>query len=109
MSVDFTIGNLVNDQSSGVQTPTDGNDIDVTLSSNELDGLDGDFESFLAGLGLSAAQKAFAVDADAVSPCARDPWVGGSLGEARMEAHGVGVRVHRMPIRAPAAWLMPRV
>jgi hypothetical protein len=67
MSVDFTIGNLVNDQSSGPQTPTDGNDIDVTLSSNELDGLATGFETFLAGLGLSAAQKAFAVDVDAGS------------------------------------------
>jgi hypothetical protein len=58
------------DQSAGVQTPatTDtGNEVDVTLSGGVLDGLDSDFQTFLAGLGLSTAQKAFAVLTDAAS------------------------------------------
>lgn len=61
---------LTLDQSAGVQTPsTDdtGNDIDPTISldgSNELDGLDSDFETFLSGLGLTQDQKDFAVNTD---------------------------------------------
>lgn len=61
---------LTYDQSGGVQTlgTTDtGNEIDVTLLAGELDGLDTAFETFLAGLGLSAAQKNFAVLTDAAS------------------------------------------
>lgn len=61
------IQNLFYDQSFGAQTPTDGDEIDVVLSSGELDGLDADFETYLAGLGLSAAQKAYAVASDAGS------------------------------------------
>jgi hypothetical protein len=61
MAINFIIGNLVNDQSSGVQVPSDGNDIDVTLSGGNLNGLSDGFETFLAGLGLSAAEMAFAV------------------------------------------------
>lgn len=66
MAINFTIGtSLTNDQTAGVQTPTDGNDVNVTLTSNELDGLDSGFETFLAGLGLSSNQKNFAVSVDA--------------------------------------------
>src|SRR5215218_9169299 len=61
------IQDLTYDQTAGVQTPSDGDEVDVTLNSGELDGLDADFETFLAGLGLSSAQKDFAVLADAAS------------------------------------------
>lgn len=67
-----TIGiqDLTYDQTAGVQIPAttdDGNEVDVTLSSGELDGLDPDFETFLTGLGLSTDQKNFAVNTDAAS------------------------------------------
>jgi hypothetical protein len=64
------IQDVTYDQSAGVQTPvtTDtGNEVDVTLSNGELDGLDSGFETFLAGLGLSDDQKSFAVLTDAAS------------------------------------------
>lgn len=63
-------GNLTLDQTAGVQTTltTDtGNDMDpgiVLDGSNNLDGLDSDFETFLTGLGLSQPQKDFAVLTD---------------------------------------------
>jgi len=64
------IQDLTYDQTTGVQTPAttdDGNEVNVTLSSGELDGLDPDFETFLTGLGLSTDQKNFAVNTDAAS------------------------------------------
>jgi hypothetical protein len=65
------IQDVTYDQSAGVQTPntTDtGNEVDVTLSvSNQLDGLDTGFETFLTGLSLTDEQKDFAVLTDAAS------------------------------------------
>ena len=61
------IQDLKYDQTAGVQTSPDGNEIDVTLASGELDGLEAGFETFLAELGLSSGQKDFAVLADAAS------------------------------------------
>src|SRR4029453_6886257 len=58
------------DQTGGVRTPPDGDETDVTLASGWPDGLDADFETFLAGLGLSTAQKDFAVLTDAASSSA---------------------------------------
>lgn len=70
MAINFSIDNdrvtsgtqdVINDQTAGLQD----NDVNVTLSSGELDGLDSGFETFLTGLGLSTAQKDFAVLVDA--------------------------------------------
>jgi hypothetical protein len=65
------IQDVTYDQSAGVQTlvtTDDGNEVDVTLSAaGALDGLDSGFETFLATLNLSAAQKNFAVLTDAAS------------------------------------------
>jgi hypothetical protein len=64
------VQNVAYDQSGGVQTlatADTGNEIDVTLLAGELDGLDSGFETFLIGLGLSAAQKNYAVLTDAAS------------------------------------------
>ena len=64
------IQDVTYDQSAGVQTTpatlpsTDtGNEVDVTLSAGALDGLDADFETFLAGLTLSTAQSGSGVRA----------------------------------------------
>jgi hypothetical protein len=67
------IQDVTYDQSAGVQTlvTTDkGNEVNVILTGGELDGLDSDFEAFLAGLNLSPAQKDFAVLTDAASSSA---------------------------------------
>jgi hypothetical protein len=64
------IQDVTYDQSAGVQTlaTTDkGNEVDVTLTVGELDGLDSGFETFLADLNLSSAQKDFAALTDAAS------------------------------------------
>jgi hypothetical protein len=64
------IQDVTYDQSAGVQTlgTTDkGNEVNVTSSAGQLDGLDSGFETFLAGLNLSSAQKDFAVLTDAAS------------------------------------------
>src|SRR5262245_6977193 len=64
------IQDVTYDQSAGVQTTatTDtGNEVDVTLTGGALDGLDAGFESFLASLTLSTAQKDFAANTDAAS------------------------------------------
>ena len=61
------IQNLTLDQTAGVQAPPDGDDINVFLTAGQLDGLDAAFETYLASLGLSAAQKDFAVLTDAAS------------------------------------------
>ncbi|MCH8616323.1 DUF5801 domain-containing protein [Sphingomonas sp. SM33] len=64
--------NLTTDQTAGTQTPPDGNDVNITLSAaSNIDGfgatansVDAGFETYLAGLGLSPTQKAFAVNVD---------------------------------------------
>ena len=61
------IQDLHYDQTAGVQLSPDGDEVDVTLAAGELDGLDGDFETFLAGLGLTSDQKDYAVLTDAAS------------------------------------------
>ena len=61
------IQDLTYDQTSGVQSPPDGDETNVTLTAGEIDGLDAGFETFLAGLGLSTDQKNFAVNTDAAS------------------------------------------
>jgi hypothetical protein len=64
------VQDITYDQSGGVQTlvtTDDGNEVDVTLSAGELDGLTSDFETFLAGLGLSVGQKNFAALTNAAS------------------------------------------
>jgi hypothetical protein len=68
----LVIDDVTYDQSAGVQTlvpnTDDGNEVDVTSSAaGQLDGLDSGFETFLAGLNLSSAQKDFAVLTDAAS------------------------------------------
>ena len=79
MAITFSIDNdrttvaiddVTYDQSAGVQTlitADTGNEVDVTLSGNpsQLDGLDSGFETFLANLNLTSAQKDFAVLTDA--------------------------------------------
>jgi hypothetical protein len=67
---DRVIQDVTYDQSAGVQTQltTDkGDEVDVTLSNGEVAGLASGFETFLAGLNLSSAQKNFAVLTDAAS------------------------------------------
>jgi hypothetical protein len=60
------IQDLTYDQTSGTQSPPDGDEVNVTLDgATQLDGLAAGFKTFLAGLSLSTAQKNFAVDADA--------------------------------------------
>jgi hypothetical protein len=67
----LVIDDVTYDQSAGVQnlgTTDKGNEVNVTLSAaGQLDGLDSGFETFLAGLNLSSAQKNFAVLTDAAS------------------------------------------
>src|SRR4051812_26334182 len=61
---------LIEDESSGVQTPstTDtGNEINVTLNLGLLGGFVQPFNDYLNGLSLSAAQKQFAADHDGAS------------------------------------------
>ena len=86
MAINFTIGNLTNDQTAGTQTTgtTDtGNDVNVTLDgSSNLDGLDTGFETFLAGLGLSSAQKNFAANVDGASSGSTFIQVSATAGEA---------------------------
>lgn len=62
------IDNLTLDQTTGVQSPPDGNDIDLSLTAGgDIDGfgptagtVDAGFETFLKNLGLTTTQKEFA-------------------------------------------------
>lgn len=91
MPIDFTIGtSLTNDQTAGVQTPTDGDDANVTLMGGELDGLDSGFGAFLAGLGLSSAQKDFAVLVDAADSTASFIQISGTAAETMNDIKLIG-------------------